>query len=365
MSTLYKVDADAAYIHIPFCLHKCEYCDFTSFSGKMNWKEAYLKALLKEITLYEHSYYDTIYFGGGTPSLLEGKEISEILKLLPHDDKTEITLECNPKTLNFKKLQEYHQVGINRLSIGIQSLEEKYLKILGRLHSVEEAKDVFQKAREAGFQNISVDMMFSLPNQTLEEVERDVREFLKLHPEHISIYSLIWEENTPFFKKLEQGIYHRTENVLEATMYQRIIEMMKIKDYAHYEISNFAKENYTSRHNQKYWKNQKYLGLGLGASGYLGEIRYTNCSDFASYFSCIEKGQLPREEEEILNQEMKEQYQYLLAFRQLNDWLQPSGKYMDICNTLYQKGYLTKREKEYKITEKGLFFFNDMLEYFL
>src|SRR3712207_2095731 len=146
MSTLYKVDADAAYIHIPFCLHKCEYCDFTSFSGKMNWKEAYLKALLKEITLYEHSYYDTIYFGGGTPSLLEGKEISEILKLLPHDDKTEITLECNPKTLNFKKLQEYHQVGINRLSIGIQSLEEKYLKILGRLHSVEEAKDEIGRA---------------------------------------------------------------------------------------------------------------------------------------------------------------------------------------------------------------------------
>src|SRR3712207_460546 len=153
------------------------------------------------------------------------------------------------------------------------------------------SKEIFQKAREVGFQNISVDMMFSLPTQTLEEVREDVEEFLNLGAEHISIYSLIWEENTPFFTKLEKGIYHRTENDLEAEMYQRIIEKMKQKGYEHYEISNFAKKGYASRHNQKYWRNQKYLGLGLGASGYLGKIRYTNCRDFETYFFQLERSE--------------------------------------------------------------------------
>lgn len=365
MSTLCKVDADAVYIHIPFCLQKCEYCDFTSFSGKSEWKKRYLEALRTEILLYEHSYYDTIYFGGGTPSLLEGEEISEILKLLPYDERSEITLECNPKTLNSKKLREYYQAGVNRLSIGIQSMKEKYLNLLGRLHTAEEAKEVFWKARELGFQNISVDMMFSLPTQTLKEVKEDVEEFLSLGAEHISIYSLIWEENTPFFTKLEKGIYHKTENDLEAEMYQSIIERMKQKGYEHYEISNFAKKGYISRHNQKYWKNQKYLGLGLGASGYLGKLRYTNCSDFETYFFQLENYRFPREEEEVLTQEMIEEYRYILAFRQLREWVSARGKYIEICNILWKKGYVRKRKQEYKITEKGLFFFNDMLEYFL
>lgn len=365
MSMLYKVKADAVYIHIPFCLHKCEYCDFTSFSGKLNWKKRYLEALYQEISLYEHSYYDTIYFGGGTPSLLEGKEIAKILELLPHDEKTEITVECNPKTLNLKKLQDYFEIGVNRLSIGIQSMNEKYLKMLGRLHTVQEAKEVFQMAREIGFQNISVDMMFALPTQTLEEVEEDIENFLCLDADHISIYSLIWEENTPFFQKLEKGIYQRTENDVEAEMYQKIIETMKENSYEHYEISNFAKSGYFSRHNQKYWQNQNYLGIGLGASGYLEEIRYSNDRDFEHYFSNVNKNRFPREEEEILNAEMIEQYRYLLGFRQLNTWLTPNGKYKKICETLFKKSYLIKREEEYQITQKGLFFFNDMLEYFL
>lgn len=366
MSTLYKLDTDAIYLHIPFCVKKCEYCDFTSFQGNHALRKQYVEALKKELHFYEHPYYDTIYFGGGTPSLLEKEDFVSILELLPYDEKTEITVECNPKTLTREKLQDFYEVGINRLSIGVQSTQDSFLKLLGRLHSFEEAEASYRIAREIGFQNISLDFMFSFPKQSLEDLEKDLEEMLRLSPEHLSIYSLIWEEDTPFFEKLQQGIYQKTDNALEAKMYEKILEITKNKGYEHYEISNFAKKQYESRHNRKYWKNQKYLGVGLGASGYISNIRYTNTKNLEEYFQKIEENRLAREEEEELTEAMVEQYQCLLEFRQIQEWISIEGSYQKICEELVVQGYLEKKdEKKYRITQKGLFFFNDMLEYFL
>lgn len=366
MLTPYKVDADAVYLHIPFCIKKCEYCDFTSFLGSSSLHKKYVESLLREIDLYKSSYYDTIYFGGGTPSLLEGKDLQRILEKLPHDERTEITVECNPKTLSREKLEEYHQIGINRLSIGVQSTQDSFLKLLGRLHSFEEAKRAYFVAREVGFQNISLDFMFSFPGQSLRDLEKDLEEMLALEPEHLSIYSLIWEENTPFFEKLQKGMYQKIDNALEAEMYEVILQITKEKGYEHYEISNFSKHGYASKHNQKYWKNQKYLGLGLGASGYLGKLRYSNTRDLEKYFQDVTQGSLPREEEEILNEKMIEQYSCLLAFRQIQEWVEVKGRYQDICEKLVEERYLErKKEGNYRLTQKGLFLFNDMLEYFL
>lgn len=190
---------DALYVHIPFCVKKCDYCDFTSFASNRKQREDYVAYLLQEMEAYHFPYLDTIYFGGGTPSLLEAEDFARILQKLPFDKRTELTLECNPKTLNRDKLKAYYDLGINRLSLGVQSFSPKFLKILGRLHSELEAKEMFLLARELGFQNISLDLMFSLPGQTLEDVEADLDEIIALKPEHISIYSLIWEEGTPFF----------------------------------------------------------------------------------------------------------------------------------------------------------------------
>lgn len=366
MSIPYKIDADAVYLHIPFCIKRCEYCDFTSFSGRSDFHKTYVEALLKEIDFYKPTYYDTIYFGGGTPSLLEGNDFQRILEKLPHDEKTEITVECNPKTLSREKLEEYYRIGINRLSIGIQSTQDRFLKLLGRLHNFEEAKRAYFLAREIGFQNISLDFMFSFPGQSLKNLEKDLEEMLALAPEHLSIYSLIWQENTPFFEKLQKGIYQKTDNALEAEMYKMVLQITKENRYEHYEISNFSKCGYASRHNQKYWKNQKYLGLGLGSSGYLGKLRYSNTRDLEEYFQKIEQASFPREEEESLNEEMIEQYSCLLAFRQIQEWIEVKGRYQSICEKLVGERYLEKKnEDNYRLTQKGLFFFNDMLEYFL
>lgn len=366
MSMRYKVDADAIYLHIPFCLRKCDYCDFTSFLGNRTVQKNYVESLLQELDFYEHPHYDTIYFGGGTPSVLEAEEFRKILEKLPHDEKTEITVECNPKSLTRKKLEEYYQIGINRLSFGIQSTQDSFLRILGRLHNYEEAKEMYHIAREIGFCNISLDFMFSLPEQSLEDVKKDLEEMLRLHPEHLSIYSLIWEENTPFFEKLQKGIYQKTETEVEANMYEWILQVMKENGYEHYEISNFAREGFRSRHNQKYWRNQKYLGVGLGASGYLEKIRYSNVRTLEEYFQRIEEKQIPWEEEEVLTEKMMEQYYCLLAFRQVGEWIEVEGKYQETCEVLVKEKYLQKKgKKEYCLTQKGLFFFNDMLEYFL
>ena len=358
------------YIHIPFCERKCNYCDFTSLKGTDNQIEKYVNYLLKEIDIYSKDYdlsekQDTIYFGGGTPSLLPIDSLKIILSRFFYDENTEITIEVNPKTVDIYKLKEYKNLGVNRLSIGIQTFNDENLKVLGRIHNSEEAIEVYNMAREVGFKNISLDIMFSLPNQTLEMLKIDLEKLILLNPEHISIYSLIWEEGTKFFRDLKAGKLKETDNELEATMYEYIIDYLKSKGYGHYEISNFSKKDFEARHNSIYWENKNYLGLGLSAAGYLGNLRYKNFFHLKDYYDKLDKNVLPVDEKEVLTEAEIEQYRYLVGFRLLNNPLIPSKEYLEKCEILEKEAYLVKKENGYILSSKGLMLFNDFIENFI
>ena len=362
---------DAIYIHIPFCVKKCGYCDFLSFQSTEPQREEYINKIIDEIRLYPKVKYDTIYFGGGTPSLLEPYQVKKILKELDFDETTEITLEVNPKTVDKEKLEQLKEVGINRLSIGIQSFNENFLKKLGRIHSKDEGINTYNLAREIGFKNISIDLMFSLPEQKIEDLKEDLKMIFKLNPEHFSIYSLIWEEGTPFYEKLLSGEYHETDNDIEADMYKLIIDSSKKNGYHHYEISNFCKEGKESRHNTKYWRNGEYIGVGLGASGYIDSVRYKNTSDFKEYFKFLEEKRFPKMEEEKVDEILKEEYRHILGLRLLEEGISQSneGRYQKKYESLKKNGYMTekkiKNEDRYILTEKGLFLANEVFEEFI
>lgn len=362
---------DAIYIHIPFCVKKCGYCDFLSFRSTKEQRDRYVNKLIDEIGLYPKLKYDTIYFGGGTPSILEPYQVEKILKELDFDDNTEITLEVNPKTVDTEKLKHLKEIGINRLSIGVQSFNEIFLKKLGRIHSKDEGINTYNIARSVGFKNISIDLMFSLPDQKIDELKEDLKMVFFLKPEHFSIYSLIWEEGTPFYEKLLSGEYHETDNDIEADMYKLIIDESKKNGYHHYEISNFCKENFESKHNTKYWRNKEYIGVGLGASGYFNGVRYKNTSDFGEYFKIIEEKKFPIIEKEIVDEELKEEYRHILGLRLLEEGISQSDKekYLEKYQLLKKNDYLIEKEinneKRYILTEKGLFLANEVFEEFI
>lgn len=356
---------DAIYLHIPFCSNKCNYCDFLSFTSTDEMRKKYVDYILKEIDLYPDYSYDTVYFGGGTPSLLEHEDIKRILDRLKIKPDAEVTMEVNPKTVDLEYLKNIRKHGINRLSIGIQSFNDKFLNVLGRIHNSKEAIATYEDARKAGFNNITLDLMFSLPEQSLEDVKNDLKKLFSLDPEHFSIYSLIWEEGTPFYKQLEKGLLKETDNDLEASMYEEIISLSKKAEYNHYEISNFAKPGYEARHNSKYWENREYLGIGLGASGYIGNLRYKNLMQFSKYYDTIDEGVVPVFEREEVTKEGKEQYEYLLGLRLLNKGIIPSDEYLPLCKRLEKEGFLVNNKGHFILSHKGIMLANDVLTEFL
>lgn len=287
------------YIHIPFCKQKCSYCDFCSYANKESFIKRYIQCVLKEIIEvgnnnkidFENGKDDlfsvkTIYIGGGTPSLIESKYIVQIMEEIKSnfelDENAEITIEVNPGTVTLEKLEDYNKVGINRLSIGLQSTHEHLLKEIGRIHTYLDFLDTFRFAREAGFENINVDLMIGLPNQTLEEVKDSIEEIVSMEPEHISVYSLILEENTPLFKKVEEGLELPNED-LERKMYWAVKQTLEQNNYIHYEISNFAKQGYESKHNLDCWNQKEYIGFGIAAHSYTNGIRYSNIENIEQY----------------------------------------------------------------------------------
>lgn len=251
------------YIHIPFCKAKCYYCDFVSFANKKEIYEKYVQAVIKEIRNKDLSKYniETIYIGGGTPSILDSKNIIDILKeIIPYTTKeVEITIEINPGTANKEKLEEYKNSGINRLSIGLQSTNNKLLKQIGRIHTYEEFLKIYKTARKVGFKNINVDLMLGLPNQSLEILEQSLEEIIKIKPEHISVYSLILEENTRLFEMVDKGELELPSEELERKMYWKVKNKLEENGYTHYEISNFAKDKYKSIHNSECWEQKEYI----------------------------------------------------------------------------------------------------------
>lgn len=287
------------YIHIPFCKQRCSYCDFCSYANKESFIKRYIQCVLKEIIEvgnnnkidFENGKDDlflvkTIYIGGGTPSLIDSKYIVQIIEDIKLnfeiDEKAEITIEVNPGTVTLEKLEDYKRAGINRLSIGLQSTHEHLLKEIGRIHTYLDFLDTFRFAREAGFENINVDLMIGLPNQTLEEVKDSIEEIVSMEPEHISVYSLILEENTPLFKKVEEGLELPNED-LERKMYWAVKQTLEQNNYIHYEISNFAKKGYESKHNLDCWNQMEYIGFGIAAHSYTNGIRYSNIENIEQY----------------------------------------------------------------------------------
>lgn len=275
------------YIHIPFCVRKCAYCDFLSVPGSEEAKASYTEALLREIEAVktEKREVSSIFVGGGTPSALSpslmGDIFEKIHKSFSVAPDAEITIEANPGTLSKEKLFLYRNVGINRLSLGLQSPEAAELKSLGRIHTYEEFMESFSLAREAGFQNINVDLMCALPDQTYEGWVRNLRKVAALHPEHISAYSLIIEEGTPFAKRK----LNLPDEDTEYRMYEDTAGILAEYGYEQYEISNYAKKDLACQHNVGYWTRKEYLGLGLGAASLWGNQRFSNTSDFSLYLN--------------------------------------------------------------------------------
>ncbi len=276
------------YIHIPFCVQKCLYCDFVSGAASLDVKDNYVNQLMKEIELFEGDYQvDTVFIGGGTPSVLDADWIMDILCKLKakfnFTDDCECSIEVNPGTVDFDILKKYREAGLNRLSIGLQSCNENELKALGRIHDYSAFEETYRLAREAGFDNINVDLMSSVPEQTEESFSRSLRMVCGLEPDHISVYSLIVEEGTPFAdmelnlpdEETERAIYHNTKCILEEYGYKQ------------YEISNYAKPGKECKHNIRYWKCEEYIGFGVAAASYLNGVRWKNTEHINQYTECI------------------------------------------------------------------------------
>lgn len=284
-------DTLGLYIHIPFCVRKCNYCDFASFGGASDeLRQRYIARLKEEILSYSERTsltVDSIFFGGGTPSLLTAGELEDILLSVRDafkiSDDCELTLEANPGTVDFKKLSDYASLGVNRLSIGLQSIRENELKILGRIHSYSDFLSAYDAASKAGIDNINVDLMYAIPEQTPQSFQKTLEAMISLSPSHLSAYGLILEEGTPFFKRRGELTFPTEDE--ECEMYRLATDMLRTAGYSHYEISNYAREGKRSRHNLKYWRGQSYVGVGLAAHSYLDKNRYFNTEDISEYLS--------------------------------------------------------------------------------
>ena len=293
------------YVHIPFCKQKCAYCDFISFSGKQRLIPNYIDALEKEIKncniIRENYEVETIYFGGGTPSFIESKYIVSILNILKQKfnikENAEITIEVNPGTVQKEKLADYIKCGINRISIGLQSTKSEILKLVGRIHSYKQFLEVYSLAREVGLKNINVDLMIGLPVQTLQDVELDLNRVIKLNPEHISVYSLIVEEGTKIEERIKNGELYLPSEEVERKMYWKVKNTLEQNGYKHYEISNFAKPGFESKHNLACWNQEEYIGFGLAAHSYFNNERYSNGHTFERYFEWSQNGRVIHEKQ--------------------------------------------------------------------
>ena len=284
------------YIHIPFCVQKCRYCDFLSFSAGEDEKADYVTLLCEELekrsTCFSDHSIATVYVGGGTPSCLSAEQMNRIFEKVKAcyrlQEEAEVTVEVNPGTVEGEKLLAYRDMGINRLSIGLQSTHDSLLKTLGRIHTLEDFLHTYHGARKAGFDNISVDLMSALPGQNKEMLQNTLEQVIALQPEHISCYSLIVEEGTPFYRMRDQMCFPDEEEDRE--MYEMTGRMLTEAGYRRYEISNYAKEGKTSVHNSSYWKRVPYLGVGLGASSFIEEHRFSNPSSMPEYRQMVAAG---------------------------------------------------------------------------
>ena len=311
------------YIHIPFCKCKCEYCDFISYCNKDNLIGDYIEAVKKEISLQNiQSYINTIYIGGGTPSYIDSKYIKEIIKEIKKKNVhkgAEVTIEVNPGTITEAKLKDYKECGINRISIGLQTTQDELLKKIGRIHDYGQFLETYNLARKEGFKNINVDLMIGLPGQKILDLKESLNRIIKLQPEHISVYSLIVEEGTLISRKIQSGELALPNENEERNMYWYVKNTLELNGYNHYEISNFSKKGYESRHNMSCWNQCQYFGFGVAAHSYRDITRYSNIIDINEYIKNIQKGNLSKNRiiHEIQKESDTEKEYMLLGLRKI------------------------------------------------
>lgn len=356
------------YIHIPFCKSKCKYCSFVSFP-KLEQKENYLDALKKEIHQnYKNEILNTLYFGGGTPSLLTPQEFHDLINIFNINKNTEITAELNPENITFEYLQELKSSGVNRLSFGCQTFNDKILKIIGRRHLAKDVISAVNKAQKAGFENISIDFIYGLPEQKLSDFENDLEKAISLNIQHISLYGLKIDEDCYFAKNPPKKLPNEDT---QADMYLKAIEILEKNNFEHYEISNFAKSGYESKHNLNYWDNNTYYGFGVAAHGYENETRYFNSANLDEY---INKPLQHKSSQKLTKQEQLEE-EIFLGFRKMEginiekinkkfniDFLK---KYASTIDKYVSYKYLSDTNTGFKLTNNGILISNTILSEFL
>ncbi|MCI8309617.1 MAG: radical SAM family heme chaperone HemW [Clostridia bacterium] len=384
------------YVHIPFCIKKCKYCDFISFDNILEKSQIYCKSLIDTIEnveiifpklnisvneFKENFIINTIYFGGGTPSSIDSDLIIEILKTIKKKFKVanncEITIEINPGTVNEQKLKNYKDAGFNRISIGLQETHNNILNLIGRIHTYEQFVESFKMARKIGFENINIDLMLGLPNQTLENLEESINRVIELKPNHISLYSLILESGTDLEKSVNAGKLLLPQEDLERKMYHKTKIILEKNGFSHYEISNFAKKGFESKHNLNCWDQKEYLGFGISAHSYLEKIRFSNISDLDRYLLNIKNSKFEDNIEinEIQNHEDILKEYMMLGFRKLDGVKISEFEYKFRINPLfYFRFEISKLEEEglievdldnIKLTKKGLDLANLVFEEFV
>lgn len=361
------------YIHIPFCVRKCLYCDFLSSVANAEQIEEYVKALETEIHACGKPNYrvSTIFFGGGTPSILSGDQVGRIMKAIREvfiiEEDAEISIEANPGTVTSQKLKAYKAAGINRISFGLQSANNEELKTLGRIHTYEEFVESYRLARACGFENINVDLMSAIPNQTWDDFKESLNRVLELNPEHISVYSLIVEEGTPFAKSYGEGmpLYDAlpTEEE-ERNIYYKTKERLQEEGYQRYEISNYAKEGKECRHNLGYWERTDYLGLGLGSSSLVSNVRYENTDDMEIYLKNSDKIEKIRVHMQPLTKKEQMEEYFFLGLRKMEGvskkrFEEEFGITVEqFCGNqlkrLKENGLLVERQEGIQLTDKGI-----------
>lgn len=373
----------ALYLHVPFCVQKCLYCDFLSMPAKETVQQKYVATLLRELEYWRHRIagkyeVSSIYLGGGTPTVLLPaclQRIGDTLQQFPVTDRLEFSMEVNPGTLTLEHILAMQKMGVNRVSLGLQSAQNQELRDLGRIHTYEEFVESYKLLLEYGFSNLNIDLMAGIPGQTIEHYADTLERVLSLRPNHISAYSLIVEEGTPFYEMDQEGILQLPSEETDRLMYAMTTERLSIEGYERYEISNYARPGFACLHNQAYWKMEEYLGVGLGAASYLGGKRFSNERDLETYLS-QEEGCHGKESHLLSRQEEMEEFVFLgLRMKQgisMEEYRKRFGTdfyqiYQEILPGLFQNGLLAENGNHDRIylTDRGIDVSNTVLAQFL
>ena len=368
----------SAYVHIPFCTQICYYCDFSKVFIKNQPVDAYLEHLIQETRSYEIGKLRTLYIGGGTPTALSAQQLAYLLTELPKvmdlSEVEEFTIEANPGDLDPDKIAVLKDSQVNRVSLGVQTFDNKMLKKIGRSHQEQDIYDNIRHLKQAGFDNISIDLIYALPGQTMDQVKENVAKAIDLDIPHMSLYSLILENHTVFMNRMRRGKLPLPKEELEAEMFEYIIEELEKGGFEHYEISNFSKPGFESRHNLVYWDNAEYYGLGAGASGYVDGIRYKNHGPIRHYLEAVEAGKA-RITEEYLTLEEKMEEELFLGLRKKTGvskarfeekfGISFDQRYGQVVASLTEQGLLVPDDKQVRMTKRGLFLGDTVAEKFI